>query len=503
MYKLYGNLCSNLFYTEMNTHTDIYIHRIADTALARHLAAWPAEFITGPRAVGKTTTALRYAGSVLRLDRPAERGLALDDPDAAIAEGPFPLLIDEWQHVPDVLLAVKRAVDDNLTPILHAPVTPTSKSPRQAHFHGASGDHPIGEGRAPARRGRQAAVFPGQRVHCVSPGYPFKPLHEKSGLKPSGRYIITGSARNDLHTGQWPLTGRVLDTRLWPLTGRERFGDASAPSLFDRWDTEKRFTVPSDPPDILGYLDLALEGGFPGAITASAADALEDWMRAYVDVTITRDLGEFYSGNGRKQSPEALRRYLVTCSLHTGGVAPDIGMARSANLNGRTASRYHEILTVLRLIADIPAWHTNRLKRLTSMPKRCMIDSGLAAWLMGVDREALKHDTDARGRIIETFVAAQLRTEVEASRGRANMYHLRTQGGDHEVDLIVEFGRRVVAFEVKTTSAPRTRHARHIAWLRRQLSARRFAGGVVFHTGPHRYRLAEGIEAVPIAGLWG
>ena len=122
---------------------------------------------------------------------------------------------------------------------------------------------------------------------------------------------------------------------------------------------------------------------------------------------------------------------------------------------------------------------------------------------MGVDREALKRDTDARGRIVETYVTAQLRTEVEVSSGRVHLGHLRTQGGEHEIDLIVEFGRRVAAFEVKTSSAPTPRDARHIAWLRRQLPAERFAGGVVFHTGPHRYGLGEGIEAVPIAGLWG
>lgn len=371
----------------------------------------------------------------MRLDRPTERGLALDDPDVAIAEGPFPLLIDEWQHVPDVLPAVKRAVDRD--------------------------------------------------------------------LRPPGRYIITGSARNDLHPGQWPLTGRVLDTRLWPLTGRERFGDAAAPSLFDRWDTGSRFTIPPDPPDILGYLDIALEGGFPGAVTASPAGALDDWMRSYVEVTATHDLGEFYTGNGRRRSPEAIRRYLAACSLHTAGVVADTSLAQAAGLNRRTASSYHEILTVLRLMADVPAWRSNRLKRLTAMPKRFMTDSGLAAWLMGVDREALKHDTDARGRVIETFVAAQLRTEVETSSGRGNMYHLRTQGGEREIDLIVEFGRRLAAFEVKTSSAPRPRDARHIAWLRQQLPAERLAGGVVFHTGPHRYRLGENIEAVPIAGLWG
>ena len=180
-----------------------------------------------------------------------------------------------------------------------------------------------------------------------------------------------------------------------------------------------------------------------------------------------------------------------------------MALAEASGLNRRTASSYHEMATVLRLVSDIPAWHTNRLKRLTSMPKRCMTDSGLAAWLMGVDREALKRDTDARGRIVETYVAAQMRVEADASRLGARMYHLRTQGGAHEIDLIVEFGRRVAAFEVKTSSAPRPPDARHIAWLRDNLPPDRFAGGVVFHTGPHRYRLGEDIEAVPIAGLWG
>lgn len=412
-----------------------YTTRIADSILARHLRAWPAEFITGPRAVGKTTTALGHSRAVLRLDREAERGLALDDPDAAIREGPFPLLIDEWQHAPDILLAIKRAVDASLTP--------------------------------------------------------------------SGRYIVTGSARNDLHRGQWPLTGRVLSTRLWPLTGRERFGTASAPSLFDRWDEDNRFTVPTEPPDILGYVNIALDGGFPGALAASRAGARDDWMRAYVDVAVSRDLEELDSTASRRRRPEALRRCLAAYALNTAGVTTDTSLARAANVDRRTMQSYMETLTVLRLVDDMPAWHTRRLKRLTSMPKRYMSDSGLAAWLMGVDREILKTDAQARGRIIETYVAAQLRTEAESSTERTSLSHLRDQSGEHEIDVIAEFGQRVAAFEVKTSSAPRPRDGRHIAWLRDRLPPDEFAGGVVFHTGPHRYRLDDSIEAVPICALWG
>ena len=79
----------------------------------------------------------------------------------------------------------------------------------------------------------------------------------------------------------------------------------------------------------------------------------------------------------------------------------------------------------------------------------------------------------------------------------AQLHHLRSQRGEHEIDLTAEFGFRVAAFEVKTGSAPTQRDARHIAWLRDQMAPEQFAGGVVFHTGRHRRRLGEGIAAVP------
>ena len=93
-----------------------YLERLVDPWLAEVLAAAPAVMITGARASGKTTTALRHAASVVRLDN-AREALAFEaDPDAALRGRVEPALLDEWQACPGVLGAVKRAVDTERRP---------------------------------------------------------------------------------------------------------------------------------------------------------------------------------------------------------------------------------------------------------------------------------------------------------------------------------------------------------------------------------------------------
>jgi uncharacterized protein len=94
----------------------IYQPRLVDALIGELIAEVPAVSLIGPRASGKTTTARQHAGSVIRLDQPGVADVFRTDPDAALRGLAEPVLLDEWQEAPQVLGAVKRAVDTDPRP---------------------------------------------------------------------------------------------------------------------------------------------------------------------------------------------------------------------------------------------------------------------------------------------------------------------------------------------------------------------------------------------------
>lgn len=407
-----------------------YVPRLADSLIEELLEDVPAVMILGARASGKTTTAGRLAKSVVRLDRAEEAAPFHAAPDAALAAMPTPVLLDEWQAVPGVLGAVKRAVDGN------------------------------------NRR---------------------------------GRFLLTGSIQAQPEGTIWPATGRVVPVELFPLTVSERLQTQTKP-LVDRVADGDSVAPSADPPDLMGYIELALEGGFPEAVLGVSQRSRKRWQEGYVRHLVTRDAPMAPDGRGR--DPERLERYLRAYALNTAGVVNDSTLYEAAGINKSTASAYERLLISLMAVEKVPAWSTNRLKRLIRSPKRHIVDTGLWGAIVSVDALAVMRDGGLIGRLLDSFVTAQLRAESGVSMHRYRLHHLRTEQGRHEVDIVVETGAdRVIGIEVKAASAPSGRDASHLAWMRDQLGDR-FIAGLVLHTGAFAYRLGDRLSAVPICTLW-
>jgi uncharacterized protein len=409
-----------------------YTPRLIDRRLARLFAQLPAILVTGPRATGKTTTAARHARTVVRLDRAAEAVAFQADPDAALRAQSEPVLLDEWQTVPGVLGAVKRAVDSDPSP---------------------------------------------------------------------GRFLLTGSVRSDIDAETWPGTGRLMRLRMNGLSERELAAGLSGPTFLEklRAGDLDAFTLPTDRPDLRGYVELALRGGYPEPALRLSGDARDAWLSGYLEQLLTRDA----EGVAGHRDPLRLRRYFEATALSTAGQPDHKTLYDAAGINRKTAIAYDALLTNLFVLELAPAWATNRLNRLIKTPKRYLVDPALAGAALGLDPTAVLKDGHLLGRLIDTFTVAQIRPELELTTHRPRLYHLRDKEGRHEIDLVAEMAAGdILAVEIKATAAPSRTDARHLQWLQAEIGDR-FVTGALLHTGPSLYRIEERILAIPICALWG
>ncbi len=65
---------------------------------------------------------------------------------------------------------------------------------------------------------------------------------------------------------------------------------------------------------------------------------------------------------------------------------PDQRIWEAADINKATWKAYEDLLARTHLVAPVPAFSSNRLKRLTTYPKRFLADTAMALALAGIDR---------------------------------------------------------------------------------------------------------------------
>jgi predicted AAA+ superfamily ATPase len=96
------------------------IARHLEVGIRRSLVEFPAVLVIGARQVGKSTLVRSIAESVSAGYRTLDDRIILDaashDPQGFVDAMPTPAVIDEVQRAPDLLLAIKRAIDRNRRP---------------------------------------------------------------------------------------------------------------------------------------------------------------------------------------------------------------------------------------------------------------------------------------------------------------------------------------------------------------------------------------------------
>lgn len=320
-----------------------------------------------------------------------------------------------------------------------------------------------------------------------------------------GTFLLTGSATptvgHDTHSG----AGRIVSLRMRPMGVHERGVTEPTVSLAHLLEggADVNGTCDLSPAH---YVEQIVASGFP-AINQASERLREDLLDGYLVRVIERDLPD-HGVNVRR--PETLRRWLAAYAAATSTVTSysrilDATTAGDGTQPAKTTTiAYRDHLTQLWLLDPLPGWapSPNLFTRLQQAPKHHLADPALAARLLRLTPARLlsPQGAGALGQLFEALATLTIRVAAQTSRARVG--HLRTGGGEHEVDLIVE-GRdgRIVGIEVKLAGSPTDADVRHLRWLRDRMGED-VADLIVVTAGTRAYRRRDGIAVIPL-GLLG
>ena len=418
----------------------VYMCRTVDLELDDLFPHVAATVLDGLKAVGKTTTAAQRAAGIMNLDRTAERVPLEADPELLLSR-PRPLLIDEWQNVPEVWDVVRHAAD---------------RDPSGSQFLLAGSATPRAGATAHSGAGRIGRL----RMRPMT-------LEERGVGEPavSLTHLLEGG-REQLH-GQTDVgLSRYVEEIL----------ASGFPALRSLSGRARRFQLDS-------YLRNAVDRDVPEqGLAVRRPDALMAWLRAYAAATsstagYSQILDAATPGQGDKparSTADGYRRVMESLWLLDPVPVWELGGSQFTRL--ARSPKHH--------LAD-PALAT----RLLGLNEAKLLGTGGGS--------VAPEGRTVLGSMFESLATLCIRVAAQAAE--ADVGHLRPRDGDHEVDLVVtrEDGA-VLAIEVKAAGAVDDGDTKHLQWLRKRMG-QRLIDSIIVNTGTAAYRRPDGIGVVPLA----
>ena len=278
------------------------------------------------------------------------------------------------------------------------------------------------------------------------------------------RFLILGSAApNLLQQSSETLAGRLETVALEGF----RLSDLGASSQQRHW----------------------LRGGFPLSYTArSEADSLA-WRKQFLQTFLERDIPQL----GMAIPALALQRFWSMVAHYHGQIWNGAELARALAVSEPTVRRYLDLLTGVFMVRQLPPWHENLGKRQVKSPKVYVRDSGLLHALLGV---ATQRDLEGHPKVGASWEGYAIE-EIIKARKPDGAYFWATHSGA-ELDLLLFVKGKRIGVECKRVDAPTLTASMRIAMTDLKLDELH-----VVYPGDQQYRLAERVEATPLAKFIG
>ncbi|WP_022853184.1 ATP-binding protein [Thermodesulfatator atlanticus] len=307
-----------------------------------------------------------------------------------------------------------------------------------------------------------------------------------------GRFLLTGSANFLLlKKVSETLAGRIA---IFELSGfmLAEVEEYSPPEFLKNCLVETKLPSLEEPPSKPPLESLIKRGSLPPAVLMGDDELRLLWFENYIATYLERDLRDI----SQVASLGDFRRLMGLAALRTAQVLNISELARDAGIAPSTARNYLQLLEISYQIRRLPPYFTHLGKRLTKSPKLHFRDTGVALSLSGIMPQVSRltlHPYYAA--LVETFLVEEIAKYFLVFEPQVRIYYYRTLAGA-EVDLVVEFGERLLPIEIKASS---TVSLKKLAGLKQFLKdfEKRAPFGLVLYLGEEIFQPASNILVVP------
>jgi len=238
-----------------------------------------------------------------------------------------------------------------------------------------------------------------------------------------GIFILTGSHQVELQEAiSQSLAGRTALLTLLPMTLSEL--------------TESGFHLPLD--------EWLLKGGYP-RIYKDQLDPTKAY-RNYFQTYVERDLRQLIQVKDLLQ----FERFV---QILTGRISQILNMEEiggEIGISSHTVKAWISILEASFIIFRLPPYFENLGKRVVKSPKLYFNDTGLAAYLLGIQNVLQLSRDPLRGKLFENAIVLELKKrQLNQGRDPSLFYYRDVQ--KNEVDVIYKKGHELIPIEIKSS----------------------------------------------------
>ena len=309
--------------------------------------------------------------------------------------------------------------------------------------------------------------------------------HEQDGL-----FWLTGSQKFDLMKGiQESLAGRVAILDMLGFSYREIIQQPKTRPFLPSRAIQRPFSTMKN----LTLFDLyriIWSGSYPRLVAHNGKNR-EIFYRSYLQTYIERDIRDH---QGIDNSVK-FYKFIRATATRTGNLLNYADLARDTDIDVRTAKIWLAALERSGLIKLLYPYYVNVTKRLIKTPKLYFMDTGLCAFLCGMDTPKSLEAGYLSGSILETWAFIEIIKSYWHNGEDPSIYFYR-DADQREIDFVIERNMTLYPIEVKKTSAPTPDSAKHFALLEKLKKP--LGAGAVLCLRPSPLPLGKSAVALPV-----